>query len=74
MTQNAQLKDKNCSLSKIEEQLNETISRLEENIKELKEMNQTIWAYLDLLGIQIEDFKRNFNEGLLYIIKPGSHK
>ena len=37
------------------------------HIKTLKEMNENIWSYLNLLGIQIEDFKRNFNEGLLYI-------
>ena len=42
--------------------------------KEHMEKYDLTMNYFELLGITLNDIKRNFNHGLLYIIMPGTQK
>lgn len=56
------------------DELTQKVCDLKSEIKQLEYKYDQIGQCLQLAGIEVDDFKRNFNNGLLYIIKPKSEK
>lgn len=71
------LQKENKALSATNSQLSQQISTLEtakadlqEQLERLKKQSGEVQDCLDLVGLKLEDIKRNFNHGLVYLVKP----
>ncbi|CAI2363922.1 unnamed protein product [Moneuplotes crassus] len=72
--ENKQLLEANYNLEQTLESLQKEKLQIEEKCSTVKNEAQKIKDCLKLLGLTLQDIKRNFNHGLVYLVKPKSPK